>query len=444
MKSGSDAGLAFGALLGAGVFVTAVVSGAVIIAKPFQCFLLLYVAYVIVVIVGRYIRKRKQNSSSQPTTPNTSTGDFSVNNSIVAKLEKDPDLATTFSKHLAEEAEHEERSRPSHHDHHSDQSSHSQSDLKDDSKPFDNSEDWDESTPLIDSRSIRIENKSNALHEFLNAINPISKEEWKEKKWYGKAYLVIKAPIQFILTITCPIVDYGAEKDNWNRHLSCFQVLLGPMFALFATNQYRVLIGGIFPLWALFLIICTLLSCIVLWLSNNHSPPKWHPFFAFLGFIVAVIWIYSIANEVVNILQLFGVVFQISNAILGLTLLAWGNSIGDFIADTALARKGYPRIGISACFGGPLFNLLLGVGIPFTIGCIKNGGSMALDFNFHLIVLTGGLLLSLLSTYILAPFVLKFFMRRWFGIYLIIVYVSFLLLAILTEVNVIKVDVSKW
>ena len=35
------------------------------------------------------------------------------------------------------------------------------------------------------------------------------------------------------------------------------------------------------------------------------------------------------------VLQTFGVVFNISNAILGLTLLAWGNSIGgkenDFI-----------------------------------------------------------------------------------------------------------------
>jgi len=33
-------------------------------------------------------------------------------------------------------------------------------------------------------------------------------------------------------------------------------------------------------------------------------------------------------------------------------------SFADLIADTALARKGYPRIGISACFGGPLFSIL--------------------------------------------------------------------------------------
>lgn len=69
--------------------------------------------------------------------------------------------------------------------------------------------------------------------------------------------------------------------------------------------------------------------------------------FAWLGFVVAVIWIYSIANEIVNLLQVshlttihmtvtrpcsvpqvFGIVIDISDGILGITILAWGNSIG--------------------------------------------------------------------------------------------------------------------
>ena len=45
------------------------------------------------------------------------------------------------------------------------------------------------------------------------------------------------------------------------------------------------------------------------------------------------------------------------------------------IADTAMARRGSPRTGFSACFGGPLFNLLLGIGLPFTIQLIQGGGS---------------------------------------------------------------------
>ena len=69
---------------------------------------------------------------------------------------------------------------------------------------------------------------------------------------------------------------------------------------------------------------------------------------------------------------------------------------------------------------------------------------LQLNFNFTQIVLTGGLTVSLLSTYFIAPFVLKFFMKRWYGIYLICLYVAFLVTAILTEANIIKVDVSSW
>jgi len=32
--------------------------------------------------------------------------------------------------------------------------------------------------------------------------------------------------------------------------------------------------------------------------------------------------------------------------------------VADFISDVAMARRGYPRTGISACYGGPLFSIL--------------------------------------------------------------------------------------
>ncbi|XP_067932432.1 mitochondrial sodium/calcium exchanger protein-like [Watersipora subatra] len=471
MKNGSDAGLAFGALLGAGVFVTAVVSGAVIISKPFQCmerpllrditfyigavfytfyimqskkintleavgFLIIYIAYVLVVVIGRYIRKQSQTPDSQPVV-----GDRNDHRHPVAVLDTDPNAPTTMSKHLAEKADYDEGSKLHHGHHHQDTHYHNIQERgrreATDNKAITES---GETEPLLPGQH----EETSAVKEFLDAINPICREEWMDKKWYGKVYMIVKAPIQFILTITCPVVDEESEKNNWNRHLSALQILIGPIFSIFATNQYGVMLGDKFPLWALFLCVFAVLSALSFYTSSNATPPKWHKALSFLGFIVACVWIYCIANEIVNILQLFGVFFRISDAILGLTLLAWGNSIGDLIADTALARRGYPRIGISACFGGPLFNLLIGVGLPFTIACVKNGGEMALDFSFELVVLTGGLTISLLSTYIAAPFILKFFMKRWFGIYLLCVYVAFLLTAILTETGVITIDVSSW
>lgn len=61
------------------------------------------------------------------------------------------------------------------------------------------------------------------------------------------------------------------------------------------------------------------------WSHLMPSPPQ---LFAFLGFLTSALWINAAATEVVNILRSLGVVFQLSNTVLGLTLLAWGNSIG--------------------------------------------------------------------------------------------------------------------
>lgn len=50
--------------------------------------------------------------------------------------------------------------------------------------------------------------------------------------------------------------------------------------------------------------------------------------FAVLGFMASAVLISAAASEVVSVLHMLGVVLSLSNTVLGLTLLAWGNSIG--------------------------------------------------------------------------------------------------------------------
>ena len=45
--------------------------------------------------------------------------------------------------------------------------------------------------------------------------------------------------------------------------------------------------------------------------------------------------------------------------VLGLTVLAWGNSIGDMSTNLAMARKGLANMAMTACYAGPVFNLLV-------------------------------------------------------------------------------------
>ncbi|KAG9841228.1 hypothetical protein KCU68_g8734, partial [Aureobasidium melanogenum] len=54
---------------------------------------------------------------------------------------------------------------------------------------------------------------------------------------------------------------------------------------------------------------------------------------------------------------------NMSHAIMGLTIFAVGNSLGDLVADITVARLGYPIMALSACLGGPMLNILLGIGL---------------------------------------------------------------------------------
>ncbi|GAB1191461.1 hypothetical protein APSETT444_000640 [Aspergillus pseudonomiae] len=68
-------------------------------------------------------------------------------------------------------------------------------------------------------------------------------------------------------------------------------------------------------------------------------------------------------TEVVSLLKTLGVILNISDSLLGLTVFAVGNSLGDLVADITVARLGYPVMALSACFGGPMLNILLGIGL---------------------------------------------------------------------------------
>ena len=70
----------------------------------------------------------------------------------------------------------------------------------------------------------------------------------------------------------------------------------------------------------------------------------------------------------ITFFSLFPILFHFSTlGILGLTVLAIGNSVGDWVADTAVARAGKPGMGISSCFGSPLLNDVIGLSVALIV-----------------------------------------------------------------------------
>lgn len=89
-----------------------------------------------------------------------------------------------------------------------------------------------------------------------------------------------------------------------------------------------------------------------------------------------------LANIIVDILILFECISGISAALLGLTVLSWGNSIGDAFASIAISKKGFGEMALTGCVAGPVFNLLLGLGIT-TIRCNMLLDSRGIVYNIE-------------------------------------------------------------
>lgn len=167
-----------------------------------------------------------------------------------------------------------------------------------------------------------------------------------------------------------------SSPKEWNRWLVATQIFTAPFFIvvlLWANTDDRLSTHNLL-LPCLYSLVGSLLAFAILVLTTTPShAPKYHYLFCFLGFIVSIAWISTIANEVVGVLKALGVILGISDAILGLTIFAVGNSLGDLVADITVARLGYPVMALSACFGGPMLNILLGIGLGGLYMTISNG-----------------------------------------------------------------------
>jgi sodium/potassium/calcium exchanger 6 len=86
-----------------------------------------------------------------------------------------------------------------------------------------------------------------------------------------------------------------------------------------------------------------------------------------VGFVVSAAWLDLIADKLVSILSFFGIILHIPSTIMGITILAWGNSSQDMIANMTVAKKGLSAMAMTASFAGPVFNILVGLGIGFSI-----------------------------------------------------------------------------
>lgn len=182
----------------------------------------------------------------------------------------------------------------------------------------------------------------------------------------GRILYILEMPLYLPRRLTIPVVC----EEKWSKPFAVISVTLAPFLLAalwnsqerdlgFKANLIIYICGGLI---GFFLGITAFMT------TEQSSPPR-RFLFPWLagGFLMSVVWTYITAQELVALLISLGNIIGISPSVLGLTVLAWGNSIGDLIANVAMALHGGPggaQIAISGCYAGPIFNILMGLGLP--------------------------------------------------------------------------------
>ncbi|CAM6049962.1 unnamed protein product [Sphagnum compactum] len=254
----------------------------------------------------------------------------------------------------------------------------------------------------------------------------------KDPSVTGQVIHWLLMPGEVVLKATIPEVD----PLKWNRAYGTANVVLCPFFLLYmfsslvALNQHIIFLAPSLqlPLWVLVLVQGFFMGT-AYFLAVKRPPESGHLLAVIVAFVMSVFWISFIAGELLGCLMALGRILGVSPALLGLTVLAWGNSIGDLVADVAVARVGQPAMAVTGCFAGPMFNMLVGLGLALTLRTAKDFPvGYKLDHHAGILVAFGFLVVGLLGSLVVVT-CSGFQVTRSWGICLISWYLFFMVVS---------------
>ncbi|KAL4227269.1 hypothetical protein ACF0H5_012715 [Mactra antiquata] len=183
---------------------------------------------------------------------------------------------------------------------------------------------------------------------------------------------------------------------------------------------YLLLAPLIFPMW--------------LTLPDTRRPEKkkWFP----ITFFGSIVWIFIFSYIMVWMANQTGETIGIPNEVMGLTVLAAGTSIPDLITSVIVAKKGFGDMAVSSSVGSNIFDITVGLPVPWLLYQIKEPGGIV-DVESNGLACSIVLLFAMLVTVVGVIAVSKWKMTKAMGAAMLVLYSAFVVLSVLLELNIV-------
>jgi Ca2+/Na+ antiporter len=190
------------------------------------------------------------------------------------------------------------------------------------------------------------------------------------------------------------------------------------------TNPFEVPEGG-FGAKAYW--IFTWPMCALMYLSIGTLPKKCF----FLAFLLSIVWIGLLSFFMVWMAELFGNVCGIPPPVMGLTILAAGTSIPDTIASVKVAMNGKGDMAVSNSIGSNIFDILIGLGVPWFIKTICMGEMVII--HSESLTVSVMILFVTVALVVLSIHISSWFLTKKIGYFLLCCYALYVTQALLSE-----------
>nr|KAF6487406.1 solute carrier family 24 member 1 [Rousettus aegyptiacus] len=163
--------------------------------------------------------------------------------------------------------------------------------------------------------------------------------------------------------------------------------------------------------------------------------------FFVITFLGSIIWIAMFSYLMVWWAHQVGETIGISEEIMGLTILAAGTSIPDLITSVIVARKGLGDMAVSSSVGSNIFDITVGLPVPWFLFSLINGLQ-------PVPVSSNGLFCAIVLLFLMLLFVIssiascKWRMNKILGFTMFLLYFVFLIISVMLEDRIISCPVS--